>query len=93
MSDELTPPSESPLSEADPKSLDHLIGDRINDIFNKAPLLVSDEELTLMIEYYQRERSRFKAESEMKEQRPRGAPRKKPESVAEALAIATEDIL
>lgn len=94
MSDELMPPGASPLTEADPNSLNTLIAERITDIFNRPPLMISDADLDAMIEYYQRERLRFKQESEMKEQRPRGTSRKKtPESVAEALEIATVDLL
>lgn len=92
MSDELSP-TVSPLGEADPNSVNVLIAERITDIFNKPPLLVNDMDLELMIEYYQRERVRFKAESEIKEQRPRTKGRKVPDSVGEALAQATVDLL
>ena len=93
MSDELLPPGNSPLNEADPNSLNTLISDRITDIFNKPPLLVTDADLDAMVEYYQKERLRFKLESEMKEQRPRVARKTTPTSVAEALNIATADLI
>lgn len=92
MSDELAPPGLSPLAEANPASLNELIAERITDIFNRPPLGVSDADLDLMVEYYQRERLRFKQESELKEQRPRQS-RKTPTSVAEALESATADML
>lgn len=88
MSDELSPTA-SPLAEADPASLNKLIAERINDAMNRPPLSVDDTDLECMIEYYQRERVRFKAESTEKEQRPRGRSAKKvPTSVKEALDIA-----
>lgn len=95
MSDELRPSGASPLTEADPNSINILIAERLTDIMNKPPLLVSDADLAAMVEYYQAERVRFKAESQQKEARPRGASRKKPESVAEALDmnVATVDML
>lgn len=93
MSEELIPIGASPLSEADPNSVNTLIAERITDIFNKPPLSVTDSDLNAMVDYYQRERMRFKAESQLKEQRPRGTARRKPESVAEALTIATEDMI
>lgn len=95
MSDELIPAGASPLGEPDPNSLNTLIAERVNEIFNKAPLSLEDDELDLMIAYYQKERTRFKLESELKEQRPRATAtkRKAPESVAEALTIATLDMI
>jgi hypothetical protein len=88
-------PEVSPLLEADPNSLNELIVQRIDDIFNKKPILLTDEDLKFQVEYYQRERLRFRAESlakESKEKKPRATGRKVPTSVAGALS-AGEDIL
>lgn len=89
----LAPTQASPITEADPNSINELIGDRLVEIFNKPPLLVSDDDLRLMVQYYQKERARFKQESAEKEQRPRTVRRKAPQSVAEALATATPDLI
>jgi hypothetical protein len=89
----LEPIGGSPLTEADPNSLNELIQERITDLFNKKPISVSDADLIQMVEYYRRERVRFKAESlakEQKEPKPRGAKRATPKSVVEALASAEE---
>lgn len=93
MSEALAPQGPSPLSEADPNSLNELIATRLNDIFNKPPLAVSDDDLRLMVLYYQKERQRFLKESQEKEAKPPRAKRATPQSVAEALSIAQADLL
>jgi hypothetical protein len=81
-------PSVSPLNEADPNSINILIQERLTDIFNKDPLLVTDDDLLAMVEYYQKERLRFKQESMEKELRPKGERRKAiPKSVTEAISM------
>jgi hypothetical protein len=94
MSDAASPltPATSPLTEADPNSLNELVSERLNEIFNKPPLSVSDDDLRLMVLYYQKERLRFKQESLEKESKPKTR-RTTPASVKEALAIATEDLI
>lgn len=59
-------PETSPLIEADPNSINELIQGRLDDIFNKPPLLLSDEDLRIAVDYYRRERQRFMAESDAK---------------------------
>lgn len=82
-------PETSPLVEADPNSLNELIQGRIDEIFNKPPLMLSDDDLRLQVEYYRRERLRFLKESENKP--PRSGPRKKtPTSVSDALSSSTD---
>jgi hypothetical protein len=86
-------PEVSPLTEADPNALNELISQRIDDIFNKPPLLLNDSELQVMVEYYRKERQRFMQESILKESKPRAAsgPRKAaPKSVAEAIANSAD---
>lgn len=70
----LAPPV-SPLAEADPKSLDTLAADRLDEIFNVDPkekdaegrFVLTDAKLKVMIDYYRRERLRFLSESLAKE--------------------------
>jgi hypothetical protein len=91
-------PEVSPLLEADPSSVNEFIAHRLNDIFNKPPLTLSDDDLKVAVDYYRRERARFQIESMSKP--PRAAkgtvtPKAKkaaPKSVAEALA-STLDLL
>jgi hypothetical protein len=93
MTNESSPlsPEASPLTEADPNSLNEFI-QRVAEIFNKPILEVSDQELLVAVEYYQKERARFKIESQQKEQRPKANGKgRKITSVADA--IATEDLL
>lgn len=88
-------PDVSPLIEADPSSINEFIEKRVDDIFNKPPLLLSDDDLRLAVEYYRRERTRFMTESAAKANKEpvrRGARKPVPKSVAEALA-ANEDLL
>jgi hypothetical protein len=85
-------PAISPLLEADPNSINELIQERINDIFNKPPLLLSDDDLRVAVEYYRKERQRFMLESAAKPPRAAGAKRKTPTSVSEALS-SSEDLL
>jgi len=93
MSDEtpsaLAPQGISPLSEADPASLNELIEERVNDIFNKPPLSISDTDLKYMVEYYRRTRLQFKTESDIKAaagpKTPRGPKVKPAKSVAEVV--------
>lgn len=85
-------PVESPLVEADPNSINTLIAGRIDDIFNKPPLLLSDEDLRFTVEYYRRERARFMTESAAKEAKPRVAGKRRavPKSVAEAIQSSVD---
>lgn len=87
-------PTVSPLDEADPKSLDELIQNRLSEIFNKRPMFLSDDDLNVAIEYYRRERQRFLLESEAKAAKgpkePRAAKRKVPTSVKEVLPDADD---
>ena len=77
-------PEVSPLLEADPNSINELIQQRIDDIFNKPPALLTDDDLRVQVEYYRRERQRFLIESQNKPAR--SAPRRKtPTSVSDAL--------
>ena len=84
-------PAVSPLLEADPNSINELIQERINDIFNKKPLLLSDDDLRVAVEYYRRERQRFQQESLAKQAKGpsvRAKPKAAPTSVA---AVITGD--
>lgn len=105
MSDQPTTPSPlapivSPLTEADPNSINELIKDRIDEIFNKNPIekdesgnyILTDKDLFSMVDYYRRERHRFVLESAQKPPKEPGAKRKAPTSVKEAL-ISTNDLL
>lgn len=97
MPDPTTPsplaPNVSPLGEADPSSINEFIQSRLDDIFNKPPLLLSDDDLRQAVMYYRQERQRFMTESLTKAAKGPTGPRKKvPKSVAEALASA-EDLL
>lgn len=86
-------PMVSPLTEADPNSLEELIESRLDDIFNKKPILLSDDELRSIVAYYQKERERFRTESlekESKPKTPRGAKKSVPKSISEALQASTD---
>ena len=86
-------PEVSPLLEADPNSINELIQGRLDDIFNKPPLLLSDDDLRIAVEYYRKERARFMVESQTKAAAgPRGPRKKTPTSVSDALA-STSDLL
>lgn len=85
-------PTTSPLAEADPDSINLLIKQRVSEIFNTRPLLLSDEDLRIAIGYYRRERVRFQQESAVKANAPPKARKKTPTSVAEAL-ISADDLL
>jgi hypothetical protein len=87
-------PLVSPLLEADPNSINDLIQSRIDDIFNKPPLLLSDADITAAVEYYRKERARFLLEAQTKPARGNGsAKRKTPSSIAEALNARPDDLL
>ena len=96
MSEEQAPsplaPAVSPLLEADPNAINDLIRERINDIFNTPPLVLTDTELLVQIEYYRRERHRFALESAQKALKDPGErkTRKVPTSVKEALTPASD---
>lgn len=94
MSDDTSPlaPTVSPLVEADPNSINEFISARVDEIFNKPPLLLSDDDLRVAVEYYRRERFRFMTESAAKQSKGPTVRRKVPTSVAEALA-QHEDLL
>lgn len=103
MSDQPNPlaPAVSPLIEADPNSINELIQQRVNDIFNIPPLkrdadgnfVLDDAKLSIAIEYYRKERLRFMSEAATKAATaPRAAKKTVPKSVAEALA-STADLL
>lgn len=93
MSDEPPPsplaPKVSPLGEADPNSLNGLIDERIDDIFNRKPQLITDADLRFMVEYYQSKRLTFLQESQVKELKPKGQRRAAPTTVADALVVST----
>jgi hypothetical protein len=94
MSDDVSPlaPEASPLAEADPNSINELIGERIDEAFNMPPLLLTDTHLRNIVEYYRRERARFLVESQNKPARAPAGQRRKPTSVADALA-STSDLI
>ena len=77
----------SPLNEADPNSINDLIA-QINVIFNKRPNDLSDSDLATVVKYFRSERHRFVIES--KSVPVKGARRKIPTSVAEALPGSIE---
>lgn len=78
-------PAVSPLLEADPNSVNELIANRIDEIFNKPPALLTDDDLRVQVEYYRRERLRFLLESQNKPARASGPRKKTPTSVSDAL--------
>lgn len=87
-------PGVSPLTEADPDSINLLIKERIDEIFNKPPLLLSDDDLKVAVSYYRKERQRFMLESQAKAAAgPK--PRRKAAGMttAEILASPMEDLL
>jgi len=96
---ELNPPASplapaiSPLAEADPNSVNALIADCIDEIFNKNPLALTDADLQVQIDYYRRERQRFLVESEAKIAEGPKKRRPVPKSVAQALTPAEDDLL
>lgn len=85
----LAPPV-SPLAEADPNAINVLIQERIDELFNKPPLSLSDVDLQAIVEYYRQQRVKFAAEAATKP--PRKARAKAPTSVKEAIT-ATVDLL
>ena len=85
-------PIVSPLTEADPNSVNELIADRIDAIFNKKPLDLTNADLRLQIEYYRRERQRFLVESQAKIAAGPKVRKPVPTSVADAIA-STQDLL
>ena len=93
MSDDPSPlaPAVSPLTEADPHSLDLLIGERINTIMNTRPMDITDADLLVMANYYRTKRAQFIIESQTKAPRAKpGAKRSAPTSVADALASSID---
>jgi hypothetical protein len=86
-------PAASPLLEADPNSINDLIKDRIDEIFNTKPLLLNDDQLRIAVAYYRKERLRFMQESMVKQSQEPKKRRKTPTSVADALATPMEDLL
>jgi hypothetical protein len=100
----LAPIGTSPLVEADPGSLNTLIKERIDEIFNLNPLpkddngnyLLTEAKLQQMVDYYRKERVRFLVESQEKEAKAaekgiRGPRKAAPKSIADALK--GEDLL
>lgn len=85
-------PATSPLTEADPTSINEMIQERVNEIFNKPPLSLTDDDLRIAVEYYRRERARFILESQNKVPRAVAKRKAAPKSVAEAMA-ANADLL
>lgn len=81
--DEKAVPPASPLAEADPHSLDELLGARFAAVVNKQPLELTDEDLRTAVAYYRADRVKIAKEQNSK---PKAKP--KPKSVAEALAQA-----
>ncbi len=78
----------SPLNEADPNSLDELLTQRIGKIFNTPPLDLTNSDISDVVLYYRRERSRFLNDAkQVKPGRKRKTP---PTSVAEALAMSDD---
>jgi hypothetical protein len=90
----LAPIDGSPLAEASPNAVNELIQQRINHVMNTRPLLLSDDDLRVAVEYYRQKRATFILESQAKVPRAVAAAARKavPKSVAEAIA-ANEDIL
>lgn len=83
-------PETSPLAEVDPNSIDEFIEKRVGDTFNKSPLTVTDDDLSIAVRFYRLQRQRFAIES--KGTKPVTAkPRKKPNSIAEALDLSALD--
>lgn len=86
-------PAISPLLEADPASLDTLISSgRLDEIFNKPALTLTDGDLREVVLYYRRERARFLSDALLKEQtkpepgtKRKAAPKTPPKSVEDAL--------
>ena len=90
----LAPAGQSPLTEADPNSLNIFIQERVDTIMNKNPIKnLSDNELKQLVLYYQNGRERFKIESQAKEAKPKGTRKPIPKSIAGALALSSEDLL
>jgi hypothetical protein len=90
----LAPQGTSPLAEPDPDAINVLIRERLDAVFNRPPREVSDEDLSVMVEYYRRERARFALESLNKP--PKGTRngttrrRETPTSVADALRSSVD---
>ncbi len=84
-------PEQSPLDEANPESLNELLGERINKIFNMKPLDLRDNDLADIVKYYRNERLRFLQEEQRKAaEGPKTARRKVPKSVAEAIQASID---
>lgn len=86
-------PAVSPLLEADANSINDFIEDRVNEIFNKKPLLLSDDDLRIAVGYYRQERQRFMVESQAKANKApsaTGGRRKTPTSVSDALSSSAD---
>jgi hypothetical protein len=88
-------PEVSPLAEADSASLNLLIAERIDAVFNQPPLakdehgnyVLTDADLNIMVAYFQKERGRFLLESQAKEAAgPKTRRKPVPQSVTDALA-------
>jgi hypothetical protein len=102
MSDMPSPPAPlapevSPLAEASPDAINEFIQQRVDSIINKSPLLVTDDELRVVVEYHRKARERFQLEAENKPARARAAAKPKeakapPKSVADAIQ-ASADLL
>jgi len=90
-------PEISPLTEAEPNSLNEFISTRLDDVFNRKPSEISDEDIRTMVEYYRRERLRFQTEQQIKAtQEPKKRTRKTagtPKSVEEAISSYNVDDL
>jgi len=82
-------PDISPLTEADPLAVNELIASRLDTIFNKDPLELTDEDLMVQITYYRRERQRFIAESQAKAASAPKPKKEAPKSVKEVLSDRT----
>jgi hypothetical protein len=86
-------PDISPLAETDPLAINELIQSRIDDIFNKKPKLITDDDLRIACAYYRKERQKFQTASLVKESKPPTQRRKKEpiKSVVQALTLLPED--
>lgn len=67
----------SPLVEADPNSLNELM-ERVDIVFNMRPLDKADEDVELVVTYFQQRRSRLSTLAKAKELKDAENPRKRP---------------
>jgi hypothetical protein len=67
-------PEVSPLNEADPNSINIMIGERINILMNTRPADITDAALAELIQYYRSQRARFILESQVAKA-PRASPK------------------